>query len=50
MKVQLADQSNIHVWAIEIEGPEQSVYAVCISSSISIIIIIITLAIHFKHC
>lgn len=33
MKVQLADQSNIHVWDVEIEGPEQSVYAVCIHFS-----------------
>lgn len=32
MKVQLADQSNIHVWEIVIDGPEQSVYAVCMIS------------------
>lgn len=28
MKVQLVDESDVHVWEVLIEGPEQSVYAV----------------------
>lgn len=38
MKVRLADESNVHVWEILIDGPEQSAYAACLLRQLTLVV------------